>query len=177
MSEGLAAARYPERLDDVFRGELRVREHDVAPARLVRIRGVHAHGPRMQFLGILQRPEVVDHRCAHPGALRRIHPVRELENVEATDEPLGRRPSEPAPGPARRVRERDGEKPLFRRHAVQRALEQRAAADADRTERDQIALARRGLGDPAQRAEDVVADARPRMREGRHVVGDPHGAV
>src|SRR5205807_1919942 len=29
---------------------------------------------------------------------------------------------------------------------------------------------------PLQRAEDVVADARPRMREGRDVVRDPHGA-
>ena len=166
-----------ERLDDVARGELRVREHHVAVSRLLRIGGVHPHGARVQLLRVFQRPEVVDHRRADAGTLRRIHPVREMEDVEAADEPFGGRPPEPAPRPPGRVRERHGHEAPVGRDAVQRLLEQRPPADADRSERDELVRAGRRVRHSAQGAEHVVADARPRVREGRDVVGDPHGAV
>ena len=56
-------------------------------------------------------------------------------------------------------------------------LEQATAANADGAERDDLVRASSGRQHPAQRAEDVVADARSRMREGRDVVRDSHGAL
>ena len=71
--------------------------------------------------------------------------------------------------------ERHREQSPPHRDAVECRIEQAAAVDADRTERDELVPSVR-LEHPAQRPEDVVADARARMRQGRDVVRDPHGA-
>ena len=55
-------------------------------------------------------------------------------------------------------------------------VEQPPPSDADRTEGDELVRAVRRLGHSLQSTEDVVADARPRMRERRDVIDNPHGA-
>ena len=130
----------------------------------------------MQVFRKAQRPEVVDHRCAQTGTLGRHHPVGEVHDVEVAEELLRGRTPEGTPCAPGRVRERDGEEALLDRQAVERLVEQAAPADARGTERDDLAFRARRLEHALQRSQDVVADARSRMRERRDVVGDPHGA-
>ncbi len=57
----------------------------------------------------------------------------------------------------------------------ERLPDARRAAQARRRERDELVLAAGGLAHAGERAADVVADARRRMRERADVEGDSHG--
>ena len=177
MGDADSRPRNAKRLDDVLRGVLRVREDDVTALRLLGVGVVHPHGSWVELLGIFERAEIVDHRRAHARPLRRIHPVGEVQDVEAADKSLRRRATEAAPRASGDVGKGHGDELALRGKTVQHLVEQGPAADADRPERDELMLAGRGLRHPSERAEHVVADARPRMREGRDVVRDPHGPV
>src|SRR5439155_20229779 len=125
---------------------------------------VHAHGAGVQALREMQWSEIVDHRRAQARALRRPHPVAEVENVETAEKALGGWPSDGAPGSARRVREGDGDRATLRGQSVQRGVQQLPPANAHGPEDDDLMPAA-CLEHPGQRTEDVVADARSRMRE------------
>ena len=95
-----------EQLDDVARREGRVREDEVARPRHVPVlRRVHAARPPLYPLRMAQRHQVVDRRGADPGALRRIHPVGEVEHVDRAEKALDSRPPQAAPPLAPEVRE------------------------------------------------------------------------
>jgi hypothetical protein len=98
-----------------------------------------------------------------------------MQYVEAAEEALGRRTSDRSPSPARRMCERHRQYTLVDIEAFEGLVEDLPPADADGAESDEIVLLLR-LNHSLQRSEDVVADARPRMREGRDVVRDPHRA-
>ena len=70
-----------------------------------------------------------------------------------------------------------GQDALLDVQSLERLVEQAPASDADRSEGDDFAFGPRRLEHAFQRAEDVIADARSRMREGRDVVRDSHGAA
>ena len=171
-----AVAQDVQLLDCIGGRELRVDEDEVAPLSFACIDGVHAHGSGVKPLREMQRSEIVDHRCAQPRALRRPHPVAEMENVETAQEALGGWPSDGAPGSPCRVREGDRDGAPLSGQSVQRCVQQLPAVNAHGAEGDDLVPAA-CLEHPGQRTEDVVADARSRMREGRDVVGDPHGAL
>src|SRR6266536_1065146 len=111
------------------------------------------------------------------GASRRDHPIREMQHVRVTEEPLRRWTPQPAPGCANRVSKWHRRDVPLDRKVRQSLVEQLPPANADRTEGDQLLRSVRRLHHPPQSAEDVVADARPRMRERRDVIRDPHGAA
>jgi hypothetical protein len=138
---------------------------------------MHADGAPMEVLRKTQRAEVVDHRRAKPGALRREHPIAEVHDVEAAEEAFGDRPSERSPNAARRVRRDHHDESPVDAQPLERLVHELAPANADGSEGDDVVL-RAALSDHAlQGPEDVVADARPRVRQGRHVIGDSHGAL
>jgi hypothetical protein len=177
MCHAHALARHAEQLDHVVGGELRVREDHVARSRRVAVLGaVHPPGARMDPVGEAERDEVVDHRRADAGALRRVHPVREVEHVEAADEPLCRRPAETAPRRAPRVGERQPADAPRNRNPVQRLGDHARSGGARRREGDDLVLVSGHLDQTGQRPADVVADARSLMRERRDVERDLHGA-
>ena len=124
----------------------------------------------------MQRPEVVDHGRADSTALRRLHPVCELQDVEVADEPLGCGTAECRPRAPDYMTEGNRDRLALEREIAECTLEGCTAADAHRTEGDELVVSVHRKHS-FQRAEDVVADARSRMRERRDVVGDPHGAV
>ena len=121
----------------------------------------------------MERHEVVDHRRADTAALRRIHPVAEVEDVEGADDVLERRPAEPRPRGAQRMRGRHDRQAPLRSHAVERALDHPPAGPRHRREGDDVVRA--SLCQAEQRSADVVADARPRMGQRRDVDDDLHG--
>ncbi len=116
---------------------------------------------------------------ARARALRRDHPVGEVNDVDGSDEPLNRGAADRSPRPARGMRERHGRDTPVDREPGQRFVQQPAPPDADRPEGHELVRgrARARLQHSSQSPEDVVADARPRMREGRDVVRDSHGAA
>ncbi len=72
--------------------------------------------------------EIVDRRRAHTGALRRVHPVGEVQHVEAADEALGGRPAEHATSAVRqRVRAGQRDEPQLDVEPVERLAGSRAA--------------------------------------------------
>jgi hypothetical protein len=131
----------------------------------------------MQSLGIPQWAEIVDHGGANGRSSGWDHPVGEVQHVGSAEEALRRRTPEPAPGRANRVAERNGRDASLDRKITERGVEHLPASDADRTEGHELVRSVGSLGHSLQGAEDVVPDARPRMRERRDVVRDPHGAV
>ena len=132
--------------------------------------------PRVHPLGEAQRDEVVDDRRAHAAALARVHPVREVEDVERAGEALDGRDACTAPERAPEVR-RGGKRDetALDRDAVERLLEPLPREHADRREGDDLVLGARCLGQPAQRAAQVVADPGARVGERRCVDDDAHG--
>ena len=168
---------HAEQLDDVARGERRVREDEVARARRVPVlRRVHAARAALHPLRMAQRHEVVDRRRADPSALRRIHPVREVEHVDRAEEALDARPAEPAPALAPEVREGEELERELDGDALERGGDRLLPLRARGREGDDLVLAGGCLGETRQRPAEVRADPRPRMRERRDVEGDPHGS-
>jgi hypothetical protein len=99
-----ALARDVERVGDVIAREPGVDDHDVARTRRVRVlRTVHPLRAGRHPLGMVQRDEVVDHRRPDACALRRVHPVAEVQDIEAAHETLCHRTAQPAPRRADRV--------------------------------------------------------------------------
>ena len=138
---------------------------------------VHRLGPPLHPLRETQRHEVVHHRRAHAGALRRVHPVGEVEHVERSQEALGRRPLRAAPGRAPAVRERQEADLQLDVDPRERLGNRLFPARARRRERDDLVPPAGRLDEPRERAADVVADPAQRMRQRRDVEGDPHGTV
>jgi hypothetical protein len=97
-----------QQVPDVARGEVRVAHDDVRRPRGVAILGaVHPHGAPMRPLRKTERDEVVDGRRPDPVSLRGVHPVREVEDVEAAQPALGGRPLQARPCGPPRVGERE----------------------------------------------------------------------
>ena len=93
MRDADPLARHAERRRDVPSGVRRVDEDDVARRGRVPVLATCIDLVlRGRPLGMVKRHEVVDRRRAHARALRRVHPVREVEDVEA------RRAVAPPPG-------------------------------------------------------------------------------
>ena len=167
-----------EPLDDVAARVLGVDEDEVGGARRVRVLGaVHGGRLRRHPLRKAQRDEVVDGRRADAARLGRVHPVRVVEDVEAAEKALERGPAEPAPGVAPALRERQRHEPELDVDPVERARDRLPPGGARGRERDDLVRSARGLDEPGQRAADVVADPRQRVRQRRDVVDDPHGAT
>ena len=131
----------------------------------------------MQPFWVSQRTEIVDHRGADARPSRRHHPVCEVQHVRLTEEAFSRRASEPAPDRSHGVCERHGREAPSDRKVRQRQVEELPPTDADRAEGDQLVRSICRLHHALQGTEDVISDARARMRQRRDVVGDPHGAV
>jgi hypothetical protein len=105
-----------EVLDDIVGGEAGVGEDDVAGGGGVPVLGpVHPQRSWVNEVRKMKRHEVVDRGCPHATSLRRVHPVREMEDVEPADEPLEGKPARPAPGDAKGVGCRKGDEPLLDR--------------------------------------------------------------
>ena len=129
----------------------RVHEDDVAGRGGVSVlAAVHRSRARGRPLGMMERHEVVDRRRADTRALRRVHPVREVQRVERAEEPLGSRTPEPAPGSAHRMRE--GQRPGSDLDVdpLERRADPLGAADARRREGDDLVPSRRCLGEPGR---------------------------
>ena len=164
-----------EGLRDVASRVRRVHEDDVARRGGVSVlAAVHRSRPRGRPLRMMERHEVVDRRRAHARALRRVHPVREVQRVERAEEPLGGRAPEPAPGGAHRVRERQRPGPDLDVDSRERRADPLRAADARRREGDDLVPSGGCLGEAGERALDVVPDPEQRMRKRADVERDPH---
>jgi len=165
-----------EQLGHVGARERRVDEDDVAGARGVRVlAAVHRLRPLRRPRGKANGNEVVDRRRANPGPLWGIHPVREVKDVEAAEQPLCRRMAGHAPGGADRVRGR--QRPGSHLHVESRKglADPARAPQARRRERDDLVRSGAGLDHPAEGASDVVPDPGGRVGERADVEGDPHG--
>ncbi len=169
--------RDPERRGDVTAREGRVHEDDVAGlGRVSVLARVHRPRPRRRPLGVMKGHEVVDRGRAHPGALRRVHPVGEVQGVEGAEEPLRRGKAEPAPGRANGMGERKRPRAELDVDPGEGGADPLRATDARRCERDDLVLAARGVDEPAERALHVVPDAEERVAQRAHVECDPHRA-
>ena len=164
-----------QQLAHVARRELRVADEDVSRfCRVPVLRAVHAHRAPVRPFGKTQRNEIVDRRRAHAGPLRREHPVREVQHVEAAEPALGRGMPDPRPRGAPAVRERQHEQPALDVDARERPLDVAATLHGDGREGDDVGAV---LAQAPQRREHVVADSRARVRERRDVERDPHRCV
>ena len=161
-----------QQIMDVARRELRVAHDEICGPRSVTVLGaVHPYGTPVCPLRKAKRDEVVDRRRPDARSLRRVHPVREVKDVEAADPALGRRPLQTRPSRPPRVGERERRQPPLDVDPVERLLHAALAAHGDRCEGDDLGAS---LDQAAQAAEHVVGHARTRMRERGHVEGDSH---
>ena len=169
-------AREAEAHGDIVGGEGRVGEDHAAGRRRVRVlAGVHRVRPPGHPLRVVERHEVVNRRRAQARLLGRVHPVGEVEDVEVAEPALGRRPAGPRPGRAPGVRA-DSVSAAARAGSRRAPPGSLASRRRGRRERDdRVARLLSCVGQPTQRAEDVVVHARPLVRERRDVEGDPHG--
>src|SRR5262249_31904559 len=88
----------PQQLGDFAARELRVDEHAVTGSgRVLVLRPVHTPGSRLDPLRKPKGHEVVNRRRPNTGALRWIHPIREMEDVERPNDRLDRGAADPAP--------------------------------------------------------------------------------
>ena len=79
--------------------EARVREDDIATRGSVSVlRAVHPTGAGVDEFRKVKRHEIVDRRCPYARALRRVHPVGEVEDVERAHHALERETTRLAPG-------------------------------------------------------------------------------
>jgi hypothetical protein len=116
----------------------------------------------------------VHHRRADAGALRRDPPVPELENVHRPEQPLDRRTAETAPGCPDGVG--GGHRPetqIVERDSVEGSADPARPFEARRREADELVAAGSDLGQPGERAPDVVPNAGPRVGERADVDRDP----
>ena len=79
-------AALAEMLLHVAAGVARIDEHHVALDARAVLRPVHASRLPRHPLWMADRDEVVDRRRTESVALRRVHPVREMEDVELSDD-------------------------------------------------------------------------------------------
>ncbi len=148
------SAGTPSRSRDVARRVLRVaHDHSDVSRRCGTSRRASAPFARRP-LRKAQRNEVVDRRCPDAGALRRIHPVREVEDVEAAEPSLGRRPLQTRPARPPRMGERECQQAPLDVDACERFLDDSLAAHGDRREDHDLG----------------ASSTRPRRRR-EHVVG------
>ena len=89
-----------------------------------------------------------------PAPLRRIHPVREVEDVEPADEPLDRGPAAATPRRPQRVRDERG--PHLDVEPGQCLLDPLPPAPSRGPEGDQLVLAAGRFREPCDHAADVV---------------------
>ncbi len=89
-------------------------------------------------------------------------------------EPLRRGVSRTTPARANRVRERQAPGTQLDVDPGERGPNPVAAPNARRSERDDLVLSSSSLGQPAERAVDVVADPVKRVRQRADVEDDPH---
>ena len=170
-----------ERLGDVRRGELRDREDQVARPRRVRVlAAVHPPGQRRHPLRVVQRREVVDGRRPQPAALRRVHPVREVEDVELPQRAA--RPSGSRAGSRRfstcATRRPDDDDALLDGQVRDRFPDtRRARVGRRRRTRRARAVPPAASAVPREHPEQVVADPGPRLAQRRDVDDDAHGAA
>ena len=165
-----------EPLCDVSRRELGVDDDHVARARRVLVlpEVLPARSP-VSPLREAQRDEVVDHRRPQPAALARVHPIGKVKDVERACDSLDRRPAGPAPESPQEVRRAgQGRDPPLDVDPLERSLDLRPAARADRRQRNHLVLTASRLDETPQRAHDVAPDARGRERERGHVDHDAH---
>ena len=175
MRDAYALRLDVQQLAHVTRSELRVAHEDVGrPRRVPVLRAVHAHRPPVRPVGEAQRNEIVDRRRADATALRREHPVREVQHVEPAEPALRRWPCDARPRGSPAVRERQDEQPALDIDPRQRLLDVPAAFGRDGREGDHVGAV---LTQAAQRREHVVADSRARVRERRDVERDPRRCV
>ena len=116
----------------------------------------------------------MDRGRPHPAALRRIHPVREVEDVEFSEEAFGGGVAKTAPRRPDRVGEGEGPRPQLDVDTRERLADPARAADARGREGDDLVPPRRRLGETAERALDVVPDPEQRMAQRADVERDPH---
>src|SRR5919198_312680 len=90
----------------------------------------------------MKRHEVVDRRRAHAGPLGRIHPVREVEDVEPAQEPLERQATELAPGHPEGVSGRQRHELLLDVDRFERLPHPRRPAQPRWRERDDLVVSR-----------------------------------
>ena len=123
-------------------------------------------------LRVVERHEVVEHRRPHAAALRGVHPLAEDERVERAGEALDRRPAQPAPRRAERVRGGQRDQPLLAR-GCPRAPPGSAPGPGGWSARTRRARARRRRRTPSRRASrgcscrSPSADARAGRRRRR----------
>ena len=96
---------------------------------------------------------------------------------ETADEALQRRPADPAPGVAPALREGQRHELELDVDAVERARDRASPGRARGRESNELVRTCRGLDEAGERAADVIADTRQRMRERADVVDDPHGRL
>jgi hypothetical protein len=123
-----------------------------------------------------QGHEIVDRGRADAGMLRRIHPVAEVEDVEAPEEALGGGSGRHAPPGPQRVRERQPDRSQLDLEPRERRADPFGAPDARRRERDDLVLASGRLHEAAEGPSDVVADPEQRVGQRADVEDDSHGA-
>ena len=106
--------------------------------------------------------------------LRRVHPVGEVEHVEPAEQPLGGGMAGQLQASASHA---SGQRPRAQLDvdALERLADRAPARGLVGANATISCSPGRGLGEPGERAADVVADARRRMRERADVEGDPHG--
>ena len=171
-------AREAESLGDVVRRERGDGHDHVAGAGRVRVLGeVLPARPRVHPLREAQRDQVVDDRRAQSSALARVHPVREVEDVERPGEALDRRGGPPGSRAVRQTYAEGGS--VTRRRSTgmsaSAVLEPLPREHAHGGEGDDLVLGPGRLGQPAEGAPQVVADPGTRVRERRCVDDDAHG--
>ena len=141
--------RDPEQLRRLPAGVRGVDEDDVAALRRLVLRAVHRARPPRRPLREAHRHEVVQHRRADAGALRRRHPLLEVEGVERAEQPLGRRPAEPGSTRCASRARTAAARPQLDVDAVERARDLAPPARARRREGDDLVPPCRRLDQPA----------------------------
>jgi hypothetical protein len=99
-----------------------------------------------------------------------------MEDVEAADDALERRLSDPAPRVAPALREGERHELELDVDPLKGLRDRLPAGRARGCEGDDLVAPRRGLHQSGERAAHVVAHPGERVRERRDVVDDPHGA-
>jgi hypothetical protein len=174
-SDDYPVFRDAEQLDDLAAREPRVDEDSVAGLRRVDVlRPVHSQRRRLDPVREAERDEVVDRRRAQAGALRGVHPVREVEDVERAEKPLDGQPSESAPCGAPGVGTGQQRQAQLDGQPIERGANQLTSPRPRRPEPNQLVPVLARLGEPSQHPAEVVTDSRSRTAKRRDVDNNSH---